>query len=125
MSAAVYNIYIEQGATFLKECTYKDSEGTPIDLTGMEMSAQIRRSYSDEDATQVITVTILDQTIPANLGRFDLSISAEDTAAIPVSAAVDFETPTTPYAWDLVLNTGSSVIRLMQGTAYVSPEITR
>ena len=125
MSAAIYDIYIEQGATFQKECTYKDANGDPIDLTDMTMAAQIRRSYSDASVTQVITVTIADQSEPENLGKFTLSISAEDTATIPVAPAASYETPATPYAWDLQLDTGSQVLRLMQGTAYVSPEITK
>ena len=125
MAAATYDICIEQGATFSKVCYYKDSSGNPVNLTGMTLSAQIRRSYSDPTVTQAITITIADQSVPANVGMFTMSIAASDTASIPVSAAIDFETPSTPYAWDLLLNTGSTIQRLLRGTAYVSPEVTR
>ena len=125
MSAGTYDLYIEQGATFYRECTYKDSTGTPINLTGMTLAAQIRRSYSDPNITQTVTCTILNQAIPANVGKFTLEISAVDTAAMVANPAVDFQNSITNYTWDLELNTGSTVKRLMQGTVYLSPEVTK
>lgn len=125
MSAGKYDLYIEQGATFYRECTYKDQTGVPINLTGMSLSAQIRRSYSDPTITQTIGVSILDQSIPANVGKFVMSISSANTALIPVSTAVDYQNTPTMFTWDIELNTGSTVRRLMQGSVYVSPEVTK
>jgi hypothetical protein len=125
MSAGIYDLYIEQGATFFRECTYKDASGAPIDLTGMTLAAQIRRSYSDPTIAQTITCTILNQAVPANLGKFTLEISAVNTAAMVVNPAVDFTNTITNYTWDIELNTGSAIKRLMQGTVYLSPEVTR
>jgi hypothetical protein len=124
MSAGKYDLYIEQGATFQRDCLYTDSTGAPIDLTGMTMQAQIRRSYSDPTVTQAITITILPQT-GSNVGKFTMLISAVDTASIAVNTATDFENAITNFTWDLELNTGGTVRRLMQGTVYVSPEVTR
>lgn len=125
MSAGKYDLYIEQGATFFRECLFKDATGTPINLTGMDLAAQIRRSYSDSTITQTITCTIYDQTITANIGKFSLEISAVDTASMEVNPAVDFQNITTNYTWDLELDTGTQIKRLMQGTVFLSPEVTR
>lgn len=125
MSAGKYDLYIEQGATFVRSCTYKDQNGDPVDLTGRTLAAQIRRSYSDSTITQTITITVADQTIPANLGKFTMTIPATSTAAIPVNPAIDFENYLTNYTWDLEISSAGVVDRLLQGTVYVSPEVTR
>lgn len=125
MSAGLYNLYIEQGATLSKDCFYQDSNGDPVDLTGMSLEAQIRQTYSDVDILQAILCTIADQSIPANLGKFNISLTSAETAALPVNSAVNFEGTPTNYTWDINLDTGSTIIRLMQGAVIVSPGVTR
>ena len=125
MSAGKYDLYIEQGSTFIRSCIYKDQNGDPVNLTGYALNAQIRRSYSDTTITKTISVVIQDQTIPANVGKFVMSISSTDTASIPVNPAIDFENTITNYTWDLELSSGSTVSRILQGTVLVSPEVTK
>lgn len=125
MAAGKYNLYIEQGATFVRQCVYKDENGDPVNLTGYALAAQIRRSYSDPTIAQSITITIADQTIPANVGKFTMYISAVDTSAIPVNPAIDFENNLTNYTWDLELENLGYVVRLLQGNVYISPEVTK
>jgi len=124
MSAGIYDLLIEQGATFTRTMQYKDSTGTAINLTGMTLNAQIRRSYSDPTITQSFTIVIANQTVPATVGQFSISLTSAQTASIPVNPAVDFQNNTTNYTWDIFLNTGSEVRRLIQGAVFVSPEVT-
>jgi hypothetical protein len=125
MSAGKYDLYIEQGATFTRNCTYTDSTNTPINLTGMSVEGHIRRSYSDPTIAQVITCTILDQSVPANVGKFLLFISHTDTASLAVTPAHDYQNTPSYYTYDVELLYGGMVKRLLQGTVIVSPEVTR
>jgi hypothetical protein len=125
MAAGKYDLYIEQGSTFIRSCVYKDQNGDPVDLTGYALNAQIRRSYSDTTIAQTISIAIEDQTIPANVGKFIMSISAANTSLIAVNPAVDFENNITNYTWDLELSAGGNVSRLLQGTVLISPEVTK
>ena len=42
--AAVYDITIEQGATFRLSLVWKDSSNVPVNLTGYTARMQVRRS---------------------------------------------------------------------------------
>lgn len=42
--AAQYNFTIEQGATFTRSFTYKDSTGSPINLTNYTAQGQVRQA---------------------------------------------------------------------------------
>ena len=125
MSAGKYDLYIEQGATFLRSCIYKDQDGNPVNLTGYALNAQIRRSYSDNTITQTINIIIADQAILENYGKFSLSLTAIETASIPVNPAFDFENTLTNYTWDLEATSGTYVSRILQGSVFISPEVTK
>jgi hypothetical protein len=124
MAAAKYDITIEQGATFIKNFVYQDSNGNPINMTGMTLTAQVKRTYSDTTPSATFTCTIANQAISANLGNFTIELSSIETAALLPVQAQDFQTPSTNYCWDLYLNTGTIVKRLLMGTAFLSPEVT-
>ena len=55
MAAGIYNLSIEQGATFDLEIRYKDANGDPVDLTGYSGRLQIRQST--DSATPYITLS--------------------------------------------------------------------
>lgn len=121
MSAGLYDLYIERGATFTRNCIYQDGTGARVNMTGMTLSAQIRSNYSEQSVLATITATITD----AVNGEFTLSLTASQTEALPVKLAVDFENQKTYYTWDLLLNAGSTKRRLMQGNVTISPDVTR
>lgn len=125
MSAGIYDLYIEQGTDWVRNCQYKDVNGDPVDLTGCTLQAQIRRTYSDPTIAATISVTILNQASPANLGKFVLTLSASQTAAIAVNQAVNFETPNTNYCYDVILTKAGQTQRLLQGAVYLNPEVTQ
>lgn len=115
MSAGVYKVTIEQGATFALVLTWKDSAGAPIDLTGYTARMQIRTSARAATATLALTTENGRIALGGAAGTITLSISAVDTAALAAR----------PYVYDLELVTGASVTRLLDGECLVTPEVTR
>lgn len=104
-------IYIDQGATFTKTFTVKDSSGDVVDLTGYTGSAQIRKTTSSTDYT-AFTVTFTDRTN----GLVTISLTNTQTSALEG----------TTYYYDVELTDGSNTVyRLSQGYAYVQPEVTQ
>ncbi len=57
MAAGKYSFLIEQGATLSFELQYKDSAGTPIDLTGYIARMQIRSSVDSTTTIASLTAT--------------------------------------------------------------------
>ena len=49
MAAGLYDITIEQGATFQMNLTWKDSTGSPVNITGYTARMQVRENYEAED----------------------------------------------------------------------------
>jgi hypothetical protein len=114
MPAGKYNIKAEQGATFRRVFTWKDSDNNPIDLTGYTAKMQVR-----EDA---YTSVILDMSTangkiviatPAN-GQLEVSETASNMSLIDGGS----------YRYDIELTNGAEVTRLLEGGFYVSEEIT-
>lgn len=122
MAAGKYDIYVEQGASWERVVTLADSAGTAIDLTGATVTGQIRETYSSETVIQTITGAVTD----ATAGQITLSMTPAETSAIPVNDATTYTRPTTKYVYDVeVLKADSTVIRLLEGVAEISPEVTR
>ncbi len=123
MSAGIYNTVIEQGATFFRTCTYKDANGTAINLTGYTIRGKLKRFPQDKIAAATFTCTILDQT--SYTGKFTIGLSATQTAALECDES---DTPgvrkLTKYMYDIELVSGSNVYRELEGVFYVSPEVT-
>lgn len=128
MSAATHNIQIEQGAHFEIEITVQDNQTTPapIDLTGYAFEGQLRLSVDAKNHAAAFSFTILDQSIPANLGKVIAYIPAATTALIPVKSSVEGVRPSVNFLYDISYGpTGGNKYRLLQGTATVSAEVTR
>ena len=116
MTAAVYNLYIEQGTTFSKTLTWKDSSGNPINLTGYTARMQFRRSAASADALYTASSTGGQITMGGALGTVAIVLPATDTAAFDFGCAV----------YDLeVESAGGIVTRLLEGGVEVSLEVTR
>jgi hypothetical protein len=122
MSAGTANLLCEQGATFERTLTWKDANGTAIDITNYEARMDVRFAATKE-ADLVISLTFANSRIsrvaPNANGKFKLLISATDTTAL---------TPST-YFYDLEVysSDGSSpqiVQRLLKGKFTVEAEVT-
>ena len=116
MSAAIYNATIDQGATFTLEVIYKDSAGTPINLTGYTAALQVRQNYYDETALVSLTSPSNGIVITPLLGKINITMSSTQTGSLDEGI----------YVYDLEINAGGGTItRLIQGQFTVSPEVTR
>jgi hypothetical protein len=107
--ATQYNLSIDAGATFNVDFEYLDSAGDPVDLTGYTAKFQIRNTPEDslvlEKAPSITLATAI----------IGVSITASETAELTRDA----------YRWGIELYTGATVIRLIEGYAYVAREIVK
>ncbi|CAB4143079.1 hypothetical protein UFOVP449_114 [uncultured Caudovirales phage] len=128
MAAGKYNFTIEQGTTVRIELAYKNTSGSAIDLTGYSGRMQIRPDFADNTTTSYIYLSSslnADGTglnfsgsngvNPPTSGTIGVFISAES------SSAFNFETA----YYDIELQSGSIVTRLLQGKVKLSREVTR
>jgi hypothetical protein len=134
MAAGNYNFTIEQGTTFQRTFKYKDSEGTPIDLTNYDVNMDVRSSISDStaildinessatkngvDLTDDTFFTITSASVSASANEINLTIDADTTASMSFDTAV--------YDIEISDNSTPKVItRILQGKIKLSKEVTR
>jgi hypothetical protein len=127
MSAGIYNIIIEQGATVDFKIQYKDVSGSAVNLTGYGAGMQIRSNYADNNPTTYLTLssslasdgTGLNMN-SASLGYIGIFISACSSSALNFNSA----------RYDLEISSGSVgscpiTTRLLEGQVNLSRETTR
>ena len=128
MAAGKYPFTIEQGVTTTLEFQYKDADENPIDLTGYSGRMQIKSDYADNAPTTYATFSSSlnpdgtgisfsgsNGTTPPTSGSVGLYISAATSSAFTFESA----------KYDLEIYSGSTVIRLVEGTIKLSKEVTR
>ena len=113
MAAGKLNILIEQGATFNRILTVKGDNDTPLDLTGKTLRGQLR--YHPNDASPALTFTFTLANQGTNPGVATWSATATATDALTKTVAV----------YDVELVDGSTVTRLLEGSAFVSLAVTK
>ena len=116
MAAGFHHFVIEQGATFSKVLTLKDSSDTVINLTGYSSAEMDLRKNAD--GSEVLTLTTGNSriTLGGEAGTVTLTISATDTASMSVDDGV----------YDLEITDASGVVtRLLEGTYSVRPNISK
>lgn len=115
MAAGLYDITIEQGATFQMSLTWKDSTGAAVNITGYTARMQVRENYEAESTLVSLTSSGGDIVLGGALGTIVITIGASVTQVLQLDEAV----------YDLELVNGATVTRLLQGKATVSREVTR
>jgi hypothetical protein len=111
--AGVYDITIEQAATFDVTLTWEDASGSTIDLTGYAAAMDVRSA----DGTLITDVGVD--------GTFTLGGSA-GTVRIVLPATVTDDLPAGSYVYDLFLTApAGKVTRLLEGRAEVVARVTR
>tara|TARA_B110000503_G_scaffold139083_1_gene226630 strand:- start:212 stop:559 length:348 start_codon:yes stop_codon:yes gene_type:complete len=115
MTAGTYLITAEQGATFTRTIVWKDSAGVPVDLTGYTARMQVREDYFSTVAELTLTTANGKITLGGVTGSIVLNVSATDMALLQANS----------YVYDLELEIGGVVTRLIQGTFTVNAEVTR
>jgi len=112
MSAATYNFNLDQGADFVLEMIMKE-DGAVKDLSGYSARAQMRKTKDSTEVTATFTCSVVDP----SAGKIRMSMTNATTGAITAGV----------YFYDLEIFTDSDafVLRLIQGQATVTREITR
>ena len=116
MSASIYHLNIEQGATFTRTITWKDSTGAPVNLTGYTARMQIRERV--ESSTALVSLTSSSGiTLGGVAGTIVITITSTQTDSLPnmKKGVYDLE----------LVSSGGVVTRLLQGEVVVSPQVTR
>lgn len=119
MTAIRQNLVIEQGATFVFNINWIQSDATtPVDITGFTARMHVRDSV-DAAATLIEFTTENSRIVLGDAaGTIQLSMTATDTAALSFTNGV--------YDLELVDTGGTGdVTRLTYGGVEVRPEVTR
>ena len=114
MSAGEYDIICEQGATFSRTLTVKDSSGVVRNLSSFSGKMQVRKRVSSTDTLVELSTTNGKMTLNAS-GEISLSLTATETAAIATSGVYDLE----------ITSSGGAVERVVEGNFNLIPEVTR
>ena len=124
MAAGKYSFIIEQGATTDFEILYKDSSGSPVDLSQYHARMQIRSDYGGT------LIANLSSSLDADGTGLNLSGSAgtnppeSGSIGIFISAASSSNFTFEEAKYDLELVLGSTVTRLLEGKVKLSKEVT-
>ena len=129
MAAGKYNFIIEQGTTVDFEIQYKDSNNTPVDLTGYSGRMMIRSNFADSSPAPTTYLTLSSSLNPDGTG---LNFSGSSGTTPPTSGSIGvFISATTSSLftfarakYDLEIVSGSTVVRLLEGTITLSKEVT-
>ena len=111
--ASILNQVIDQGATYSKQITVYENDGTTIqNLTGYTATSQLRRNYT---STAYTTILATIQT-PATNGVIVISLTAVQTAALKSGR----------YVYDLQITAADeTVTRVIEGVITIRPEVTK
>ena len=104
------NLVIDQGATFSADLSLTDENGDGLYLSGFTANSQIRKWYSSSNAAATFTTSInVDSSV------ITLSLTANQTSNLVAGR----------YVYDVEINDGSEVSRIVEGIVTVTPQVTR
>ena len=128
MPAGTYNFSLEQGTSFGLDIKYADTGNVPIDLAAFNC-ARMQWNTNNNQTLQFTTNNDNDTLYyfvfeePLNSGIISFKLPASVTAGYNFTRAnYDFELESTG---DFYPDGGKQVIRLLQGTVTIIPEITK
>jgi len=123
MSAATYNLFIDQGSDFAIDLVIKEN-GSTMDLTNYSGRGQLRSAHESTTIAGYFKVT---KTNPTG-GALKVEIPNGDwTDSEGTAQQGSKDIPAGQYVYDLEIFTNADAVvkRIMQGTATVNPEVTR
>ena len=111
--ASILNQVIDQGATYSKQITVYENDGTTIqNLTGYTATSQLRKNYTSTAYTTILA-TIQS---PATNGVIVISLTAVQTAALKSGR----------YVYDVQITAAdATVTRVREGVITIRPEVTK
>lgn len=112
--SAKHNLVCEEGATFTFNFTIKTSD-TPWDLTGYSATMTVRPFVGSNTTTISATNSNGKIVLGGVLGTIAVTLSATTTADLTSGK----------YVYDLVLDSGTVVTRLLEGRFVVTPSVTQ
>lgn len=113
--AGTYNFEVFQGDTFTYRLTWRDENKDLVDLTGYTARMQVRTTVDADEAALELTTENGGITLGDEQGTIDLLVSAEDMAAVTAGS----------YRYDLEMENGGVVQKLIRGKFKVVAEVTR
>ena len=89
MSVGQYTLNIKKGADFVFTAQWKDSNGTPINLTGYTAALTARENWNSSTSLFALTSSpSAGITITAGTGTLTISLTAAQTTALSVARGV-------------------------------------
>jgi hypothetical protein len=129
MSAGKYSFTIEQGTTFQLELIYKDSNQTPIDLTGYSGRMQIRPTVDSTTVYLTLSSSLRADGTGLNFsGSGGTNPPSSGSIGIYIASCTSSLLNFTNAYYDLEIYSGSScpyTVRLIEGQVKLSKEVTR
>jgi len=114
MTAGDYDIICEQGCTFSRTLTVKDSAGSARNLSSYSGKMQVRKRVTSTDVMVELSTTNGKMTLNSS-GEIALALTATETAALTDSGVYDLE----------LTSSGGAVERVVEGNFNLIPEVTR
>jgi hypothetical protein len=111
--SAKYNLVCDQATTFNFQFQIKN-DSTPWDLTGYTGVMTVRPFVGAQTTTVVASTANGRMVLTALTGRINVTLSATTTADITAGR----------YAYDLVLDSGAEVTRILEGKFIVTGAVT-
>ena len=109
------NLELKQGEDFFRLLTIKDETGSVIDLTGFQFKGSIKETPLTGEFLN-FSFNILNQV--TNKGKVEMTLSSSLSAKKKADRALSL-------VYDVEMNTGSQVKRILQGTLLFDPEVTK
>jgi hypothetical protein len=111
--SAKYNLVCDQATTFNFQFQIKN-DSTPWDLTGYTGTMTVRPFVGASTTTVVASTANGAMVLTALTGRINVTLSAATTGAISAGR----------YSYDLVLDSGTEVTRILEGKFIVTGAVT-
>ena len=110
--AIIANLYIDQGTDYSITVDCTDSAGEVLDLTGYTAAAQMRKTYSSSTVSATFATAI-----NASAGQVTLTLTDTQTNALDSGRYV--------YDLNITKTSDSSITRVVEGQAILTPGVTR
>jgi hypothetical protein len=104
------NLVIDQGTTFSTDLTLSDENGDPLSLSGYTANSQIRKWYTSNNISASFATAI-----NVDDGVITLSLTANQSGSLTAGR----------YVYDVEINDGAQVSRIVEGIITVTPQVTR
>jgi hypothetical protein len=110
--SAKYNLVCDQATTFNFQFVIKN-DSTPWDLTGYSGVMTVKPFSNSTTTTLVASTANGSMVLGTSTGKVTVSFTATETNIIP-----------SRYIYDLVLTSGATVTRILEGKFIVTPGVT-